>query len=159
MSPRAPLVVAAAVAVAGVVGAVVYFRGAPKPPEATAPAKNDPAAPADDAITNEEERIAYVAQHVVAKDLTIGPKPKPGEDAGVLPGLLQVNGAIVNEGPKALRSVRVVIFLKDAKDAVIGTYIDDVLDGKRLGPGESRAFALDVPEKREYAGRFSHALR
>jgi hypothetical protein len=159
MNSRAPIVIGAIVVAAAIAGAAIYLRGEPPKPSVPPVAKSEPGAAVDDAITNDEERLAYVTQFVAMKALTVGAKAKPGDDAGVMAGLLEARGEIVNEGTRAVRSVRVVVFLKDASDEVIGTYIDDALDGRRLGPGESRAFTIDVPEKREYAGRFSHALR
>lgn len=125
----------------------IEAKAAPKP------------APADDSITQEDERVKYVEASISVSDLAIGPDLKPGDDAGVVAGLLRVSGTVTNKGDKGVRTVRVVVNLQDKDDKVIGTYLEDALGGKRLGPGESRPFKFVVPDKKEFSGRFLSSVR
>lgn len=118
--------------------------------------------PNDDTITVEGERLAYLAGSVEIVDLVVGPDSAPGEDGGDgkrVAGLLSVSGKIVNHGNRGIMNVTLVINLEDASKSVIGSYVEDVLRGKRLGPAESRSFRFTVPHKPEYAGHFFYKLR
>jgi hypothetical protein len=116
------------------------------------------AGPLDDAIRNEDERLAYVAASVEIVDLAIGSDPKP-DDAGIVPGVLRVSGTVRNKGDRAVRTVRLIVNPQSSTGKVLGTYIEDVLRNQRLGPGESKAFKFQIPEKPDYAGKFMHEVR
>lgn len=152
MNKKVVLGLILAVALAGITVAWLRVgeRGNTRPaPPAAAGGKD---AQLDDAITDEGERAAYVASSVILEEVSLGVDPKPGEDAGVVAGVLRVSGKIVNKGAKAIRKVRIVASPKDGSGKVVASYREEVLRGARLGPGESRPFRFVIPANKELSG-------
>lgn len=114
-----------------------------------------------DTIVSDAEREAYVKAHLTVSGLDVGPDVKPGDDGGVVPigGLMKAAGLVKNNGDQAVKNASIIINLLDANDKVIGTYFHDVLGNKRLAPGEERPFKFELPQKKDYSGKFSHSLR
>ena len=154
---RKPLLAGIAVAIFALVAAYLALPEMFGGEQTTAPVKRD-AGPGDDTIVDEEERLAYIAQFVTVTGLEVGPDQKP-DDAGPVGGLFSVKGTVKNNGTRGLKTIRLVVHPQDASGNVLGTNIQDVLFNKRLGPGESRDFKFVIPEKKEFAGKFTHELR
>lgn len=114
-----------------------------------------------DTIVADAEREAYVKAYLTVSGLDVGPDMKPSDDGGVVAigGLMKAAGLVKNTGDKAVKNASITIHLLDANDKVIGTYFHDVLGNKRLAPGEERSFKFELPQKKEYSGKFSHSLR
>jgi hypothetical protein len=115
--------------------------------------------PADDVVTDDAERLAYIKSSIELDGLQIGPKLKPGSDGGSVPGLLEVSGRVLNQGERGIRTVNLVVHLQDDKEQVIGTFIEDVLHDAKLPSHQSRPFSFEIPEKKEYRGHYLHELR
>jgi hypothetical protein len=154
--PKLALVAAFVVFSTGAIWYIASRRGGEQ--AATKPEAAADKGAKDDTITDEAERLAYVKSSIGIEDLAIGPKPKPG-DAGIVPGLLEVSGKVLNKGPRGIRTVNLVVNLQDNDEKVIGTYFEDLLHGQRLDANDSRAFRFEVPEKKEFQGRFLHEIR
>jgi hypothetical protein len=109
-------------------------------------------------FANEEERLAYVAKHVVVNDLQLVPDTKPDSDE-IVPGLFRVTGIVVNNGDQKLDEIILQVFPENAQGEVIGTYVQNIAGPQGLEPGGTRDFKFQVPEKKEYGGKFRHAVR
>jgi hypothetical protein len=127
---------------------------------ATVAAATDSGVP-NDLITGDAEREKYVTANLEITGLDVGPDVKPGDDGGVINvgGLYKAAGLVKNKGDKAVKNATIVLNIMDDKGTVIGTYFHDVVGNKRLAPGEERPFKFTIPEKKEYAGKFTHKLR
>jgi len=134
-------------------------RGAESGAKDAAPAAD--AAAADAVIEDEEARAKYVEEHLEVTGLDIAPDTKPGDDGGVLRvgGLLRVTGLVTNKGDRAVKNARIGVHVMDASGNVIGSYFHDVAGNKRLAPKEARPFKFQIPEKKEYGGKFTFSLR
>src|SRR5262249_27414284 len=128
-------------------GGIAYgvMSGRPPPPVAV-PTPPEKKAAVDDTITDEEERLEYVSKHDHVEGLRIGPAYKPGDDAGIVPGLVRVSGTVYNDGDRGVKTIRVVVNPQDASGKVISSFQEDALGGKRLAPHDSRTFKFDIPE-------------
>jgi hypothetical protein len=112
----------------------------------------------------EQEREEYVrAGKVEIKELKIDPDTKPGLDGGVefVPGLLRVSGQVVNNGDKTVGSARLTVTTYDDANKVLGVYVEDVIKQAPgvLGPGESRPFKWQIPDKKGFSGKFDQKLQ
>jgi hypothetical protein len=154
----ASVITATVIAVAWVCYRNFYAPEQPAEKERANTAAAQDAGPADDAITDEDERLQYVVASIEVPDLSISHDQKP-DDAGPVKGLLKVSGTALNKGARAIRSLRVIIHLQSASGTVLGTYLEDVLNGSRLGPTEKKPFKFIIPEKPEFAGQFKSELR
>lgn len=153
MKLGAVVVIAAAIA-----GGIYLLRSDPGPAPKKAPAQ--PEGPG--AILEGDERREYCKQFVEIIDLKIDPDTKPNDpDSGVqfVPGLLRAHGSVQNKGDKRVNEVNVVVHMKGADGAVLGTFVEDVAGGRVLGPNELRTFKFEIPDKKEYSGEFSHSVR
>jgi hypothetical protein len=114
-----------------------------------------------DTISDESEREKYVSANLEVTGLDVGPDLKPGDDGGVVNvgGLFKVAGLVTNKGERAVKNAQITVSVLDASGKVIGTYFHDVVGNKRLAPGEQRPFKFAIPEKKEYAGKFTFTLR
>lgn len=112
-------------------------------------------------IMPEEERLAYVKQHVTIKELHVDPDTKPGPDASVLEvkGLLRVTGIAENNGDKPVTPVRLILHLQDDTGGVLGTYIEDVTGTKPLEAGKPKSFRFTIPDKKDFHGKFLQEIR
>jgi hypothetical protein len=112
-------------------------------------------------IEDEHERETYVEKNLEITGFDIGPDTKPDEDGGVkhVGGLLRVSGLVTNKGDRAVRTARIGVHIQDANGNVIGSYFNDIAGDKKLAPGESRPFKFQIPEKKEYGGKFTFSLR
>jgi hypothetical protein len=106
----------------------------------------------------EAERKEYLEKFVVVNDLQLVPDTKPDSDEPV-PGLFRVTGIVHNQGEQHLDRIDLHVFPENASGDVIGAYIQNIAGPKGLGPGATRDFRFQVPEKKEYGGKFSHSVR
>jgi len=106
----------------------------------------------------DEEREAYVREHVRVFDLKVGPDLKPGSDEPV-PGLLRVRGKVANEGEETIDTVVVVVLPKNETGKVIAMEQQDVIIDAPFTPGEVREFSFQIRDRPEFAGAFDHELR
>lgn len=150
----------ALLAIAAVIGAVVKLTASPaSQTTAAATASRPDTGPVfNDLITDETERLAYIASLIELVDLQVGPDQKP-DDAGPVPGLFRVSGVIKNNGDRAISQANLMINPRDDKDQVVGSYVEDILHGRRLGPRDSKPFRFQIPERPNSTGRFSHSLK
>jgi hypothetical protein len=109
-------------------------------------------------VMTEEERQAYVREHVRAVDLKIGPDLKPGTDEPV-PGLLRVTGKVINEGDETIDAVVVVVLPKNEEGEVMAMDQQDVIIDDPFEPGEIREFRFQVRDRPGFSGAFDHELR
>jgi hypothetical protein len=109
-------------------------------------------------FANEEERIAYVAKHVAVTDLQLVPDTKPDSDE-IVPGLFRVTGIVVNNGDQKLDKIILSVYPENAQGEVIGSYVENIAGAKGLEPGGTHDFKFQVPEKKEYGGKFRHTVR
>jgi len=131
--------------------------GAGKPPASLRPSAT--ATPV--ATMTDEERKAYVKDHVTVEDLIVDADTKPGEDGKdiVVPGLLRATGTVKNNGDKPVTPVTLVIHMTGANEEVIGSFLEDVSGQKPLAPGASRPFKFTLPDKKDWSGKFKQALQ
>lgn len=147
---------AVGIVVLGIVGATLLGPRTPAddgqgPPVETAEAEPGP--------MTEAERVAYVKGFVRVDGLEIGPDMGPSGDTRV-PGLLRVKGSVVNAGERAVDKVVLTVFPQDAGGEVIAVHVEDVAKkGGPLGPGQTRAFAFTIPDKKAFEGAFDYELR
>lgn len=107
----------------------------------------------------EAERVAYVKRHVKVEGLRIGPDLQPDGETPV-PGLLSVQGEVVNGGERAVSKVILTVLPKDAKGEVLSAHVEDVAKkGPALGPGDRREFRFTIPDKKSFEGDFGYELR
>ena len=109
-------------------------------------------------FANEEERLAYVAEHVVVNELQLVPDTKPDSEE-IVPGLFRVTGIVINKGDRKIDRIILNVFPENAQGEVIGTYVQNIAGAKGLEPGATQDFKFQVPEKKEYGGKFRHAVR
>ena len=107
---------------------------------------------------NEEERKAYVEKYVSVTDLQLVQDTKPDSDEPV-PGLFRVTGIVTNQGDQKLTKVELHVYPEDATGKVLGSYIQNIAGPTGLLPGATRDFRFQVPEKKEYGGKFSHQVK
>jgi hypothetical protein len=106
----------------------------------------------------EEQRLVYVQQHIVVSEIQLVPDTKPDSDE-VVPGLFRVSGVVVNNGDRKIDLITLTVHPENAAGEVIGTYNENIAGAKGLEPGAKREFKFQVPEKKEYGGRFRHTVR
>lgn len=106
----------------------------------------------------EVERRAYIKEHVVLENLSLGPDQKP-EDEGPVPGLLRVSGTIRNEGARRLSEAHLNVYPEDKGGRVVTSYVEEILEGRGLGSGEARNFIFRIPARPEFSGEFTYRLR
>ena len=109
-------------------------------------------------VMSEEQRVAYVEKFVVVKDLELVQDTKPNSEEPV-PGLFRVKGVVTNNGDQKLDKIMLNVFPENANGDVIGSYIQNIAGPTGLAPGGTRDFHFQVPEKKEYGGKFRHTLR
>lgn len=109
-------------------------------------------------VLTEEQRLVYVQQHVVVSEIQLVPDTKPDSDE-VVPGLFRVSGVVVNNGDHKIDLITLTVHPENAAGEVIGTYNENIAGPKGLEPGAKRDFKFQVPEKKEYGGRFRHTVR
>ncbi|MEL6190090.1 MAG: FxLYD domain-containing protein [Myxococcota bacterium] len=135
-----------------VLAAWLMSSGSPPP---VAPAEGPP----PQGPMTEEERLAYIRAFVRIDGLAIGPDLRPDSDEPV-PGLLRVQGEVVNEGEREIERVFLEVFPMDDAGAVLAAHVEDVVRrGGALEPGQRRAFRFTIPDKKAFTGRFDHGLR
>lgn len=114
------------------------------------------------ALMTDEERRAYIREHVVASDIEVGADTKEGENGETMPvpGLLRARGRVTNNGTRPVTPVTLQLLLlgKDGAE-VIGAYVEDVSGGKRLEPQATRDFQFTLPDKKEWGGTFRHGFK
>lgn len=124
------------------------------------PSEPAPKADADDPNREmtDEERAAYLPQHVKLEGLTLEPDRRKDTNE-VVPGLLRFSGTLVNAGPRRLHKAFVKVFPKDDAGEVLGSFVQNAAaKGGPLAPGESRDFSFTLPDKKGFSGQFGHAL-
>lgn len=109
-------------------------------------------------LMTEEERQAYVKEHVRVVDLKVGPDTKPDSEEPV-PGLLRVTGKVINEGDREIDRVVVVVFPKDGKGEVMAIDQQDVIIDLPFEPDEIREFRFQIRDRPGFSGTFDHELR
>ena len=123
---------------------------------------DDPVRPPSRAVgplsMTDAEREAYLKQHVTLENLALGPDRKP-KDEGLVPGLLRFSGTVRNRGTRTLAEAHLSVYPHDTEGKVIASYLEEILDGRALGPGETRDFAFRIPARSAFSGAFSHRLR
>lgn len=141
--------------VAAGVGTFLFLQ---KPPPPQAAAKEKP--PQSDEMTD-EERKAYIEASIEVTDLEIGAITHINSEGETVetPGLMQVKGKVHNKGDKPIKDLILVINPQDDQDKVLGTYQDTVSGKTKLQPGASREFAFQIPDKKEFSGRFLQKLK
>jgi hypothetical protein len=107
---------------------------------------------------SEAQRKEYLEQFVTVTDLQLVPDTKPDSDE-VVPGLFRVTGFVHNKGDQKLDRIDLHVFPENTAGDVIGAYIQNIAGPTGLAPGATRDFRFQVPEKKEYGGKFSHSVR
>ncbi len=155
-SKAAPVTVVLLVAMAG--AGMWWFMGTDQEPPAEAPIERRVDPKDKPNFASDEERRAYVDAHMSVSDVDIGADEKP-DGEGEVPGLLRVTGQVSNTGDRNIKDVRLVLFMLDDSDEVVGTFLENILDKRDLPPGDKKPFKFTIPDKKEYSGRFRHKLR
>jgi hypothetical protein len=110
------------------------------------------------AVMSEEQRVAYLEKFVSITEIELVPDTKPDSDE-VVPGLFRVKGVVTNRGDQKLDKIMLAVYPENAQGEVIGSYIQNIAGATGLEPGGTRDFHFQVPEKKEYGGKFRHTLR
>ena len=114
--------------------------------------------PDEPASMTEAERRAYIQQHITLENLDLGPDLK-SQDDGPVPGLLRFNGTVRNRGTRILAKADLSVYPHDVRGNVMASYVEEILDGRGLHPGETRDFSFRIPARPVFTGAFSHRLR
>lgn len=132
----------------------------PKAADASVEASNDTGVPPD-TLVSPAEREAYVEKNLELTGVDVAPDIKPADDGGTVEvgGLLKCAGLVTNKGDKGVKNATIALTIMDSSGKVIGTYFHDVVGNKRLAPGEQRNFKFEIPNKKEYGGKFTFTLR
>lgn len=152
-------------------GAGVYVlvgRSAPPPAPVATPSPT-PTEPGRPGTVTDEERAAYIAEHVVASDVRLVPDTHVEGDAGVrtVPGLMRVEGTVVNNGPSFVKPVHIRVnlwgeYTPDGgapEEDVIASYLQEVTGTRPLEPGVPRTFQFTIPEKKAWNGKLTFKLQ
>lgn len=107
----------------------------------------------------EAERIAYVKEFVKVEELKMGPDKKPDSEEPV-PGLLRIEGEVVNAGSRSVDRVIFAFYPKGQDGEVLSAHFEDVVrKGGGLKPGQRRSFRFTIPDKKAIDKAFGHELR
>jgi hypothetical protein len=112
-------------------------------------------------LASEEERMAYVEKFVRIDALEFAGDSKSDGDGGALRvgGLMRVKGRVANTGEQPVTPVKLVLTTFGETNEVLGTYVEDLTGNKQLAAGQTREFSFVIPEKKGFAGRYTHKLR
>ena len=159
-SGRSSLIVVLVFVVAGILLGYAFFKSSDKvTPKKTPPKLTKVDAGISPVKMTEEERKAYINDHITVTGLEIAPNMKPGLDEAV-PGLLEVRGKVQNNGERKIDRVFLHVFPMNEAGDVISTHIENVAKaGGLLSPGDDRDFKFTIPDKKEFSGKFNHMLQ
>lgn len=108
-------------------------------------------------MMSETERAAYVKDNLRIERFSVGPQPKPDSEE-VVPGVLKVEGTLINEGDRVVHKVTVMVTTKNEANEVRSTFQESVVERRALQPKESRPFKFRIPDRPEYKA-FDYQLR
>jgi hypothetical protein len=110
---------------------------------------------------SESERRAYVEKHIKIEDLVIEPDTQIGPEGKTIEikGLLRVKGTAHNDGDKSVNKAQLVLHIKDDKDDVLGTDIEDVLAGRNLLGGAKQSFSFTIRDRKGFTNRYLLKVR
>ncbi len=138
----------------GAIGTLLYFA---MPDDKMVAPEEIKKKKADGRMTD-EERVAYLNEHVQLQELKLAPDTEPNSEK-VVPGLLRITGKVMNQGERTVEEAHLMVLPKNADGKIVSSYIDHVLAKGPLKPGELRPFLFRVPAKPDYDGSFDHKWR
>ena len=112
-------------------------------------------------VMTEKERLAYVEKFLKIEDFSIAPDTQIGPDGDTveIKGLLRVKGVVRNTGDKVVNKAQLILHVQNDADEVLGTDIQDILDGRKLLGTEERNFSFKIRDRKEFTNRYLFKVR